>query len=330
MRRTVRKRVAVIPGDGIGPEVVEAAIRVLRATGALLDFSFHEAGDACKASTGRALPATTLRAARASDAVMFGAAGSTAVEVILRLRRELGTFANVRPVRAYEGVECLRPGTDLLIVRENTECLYIGKERAARGRAAATRVITSRASARIARFAFERAAAAGRRRVTAVHKANVLRKTDGLFLREARAVAREFPRVEYDEALVDSTAMNIILRPERYDVILTTNLFGDILSDLAAGLVGGLGLCPSANIGDRGAIFEPVHGTAPDIACKGIANPAAAILSGAMMLDHLGLAQEARRIERAVSGALKARETTPDLGGGLSTEKMADRIIARL
>ncbi|HLF06674.1 MAG TPA: isocitrate/isopropylmalate dehydrogenase family protein [Thermoplasmata archaeon] len=330
MRKSDRKRVAVIAGDGVGPEVIAAAVGVLEATGARIGFAFHDAGDSCKAQQGAALPKATLRAARVSDAVLFGAVGDTAAEVILRLRKELGTFANVRPVRAFEGVKCLHKSADVLIIRENTECLYIGRERRVGDRAEATRSITGRASDRIARFAFERARAEGRKRVTAVHKANVLKVTDGLFLERVRAVAREYPDIGYEEALVDSTAMNLVMRPERYDVILTTNLFGDILSDLAAGLVGGLGLCPSANIGPRNGIFEPVHGTAPDIAGKGIANPTAAILSGAMMLDHLGMTGSARQVDAAVRQAIKTGMTTPDLGGPLTTAEMADAIIANL
>jgi 3-isopropylmalate dehydrogenase len=323
--------VAVIGGDGIGPEVTAASMKVLAATGVAFDFKLYDAGDDCLARTGKALPEETLTGALAARGVLFGAAGASAADVILRLRAELGTFVNLRPSKAYAGVPCLHPGTDLMIVRENTECLYAGHEsRLAPDLVTATRVITRGASERIVRFAFEHARAAGRTKVTAVHKANVLRQTDGLFLECARRVAAQYQDIAYEEALVDSAAMKLVLDPSPFQVMVTTNLFGDILSDLAAGLIGGLGLCPSANLGPEHALFEPVHGSAPDIAGKGLANPAAAILCGAMLLDHLGETAAARRVERAVEGALAAGESTGDLGGKLSTSEAAAAVIARL
>lgn len=330
-----RPWVAVIPGDGIGPEVIEAAVAVLEATRAPLRLGFFEAGDGCLKRQGVALPDETLEAAREADAVLFGAAGEAAAEVILRLRRELQTFVNLRPARALKGVPCLKPQTDLVIVRENTECLYKGLEaEIAEGVVTATRVITQAASERIARFAFEharaRARAHGRKKVTAVHKANVLKQSDGLFLEGVRAVAQGFPDVEYDEVLVDAAALHLVMRPERFDVLVAPNLFGDILSDLAAGLIGGLGLCPSANLGERHALFEPVHGTAPDISGRGIANPTAAILCGAMLLEHLGHREEAQGVRRALEAAVKAGEVTPDWGGSLKTGEMARAVIRRL
>ena len=324
-------KIAVIPGDGVGPEVVEAELEVLKATGLGFEFTIHPAGDDCLAETGVALPDETLAAALAGQAVIFGAAGSCAAQVILRLRAELGTFVNLRPSRAYEGVKCMHPGTDIMVVRENTECLYGGIESViAPGVITGTRVITAEASLRIARYAFKYAVDNGRGKVTAIHKSNVLRKTDGLFVECCRQAAQEFPQIEYEEALVDSAAMNMVMDPSRFDVMVTTNLFGDIISDLAAGLIGGLGLCPSANLGPEHALFEPVHGTAPDIAGKGLANPSAAILCGAMLLSHLGKQQEAGRVEKALERCLADGRSTPDLGGRLSTMEMAREVIAEM
>ncbi len=304
---------------------------MLQATGLSFDFSTYDAGDDCLAATGVALPAATLEGALAAQAVLFGAAGNSAAEVILRLRAELGTFVNLRPSKAYAGVSCLHPRTDLVIVRENTECLYAGHEsQLSPDLVTATRVITRQASERIARFAFNHAQELGLSKVTAVHKANVLRKSDGLFLACCRAVAKEFPGLTYEEALVDSVAMKLVLDPTPFQVLVTTNLFGDILSDLAAGLIGGLGLCPSANLGPEHALFEPVHGSAPDIAGKGIANPSAAILCAAMMLKYLGQAEVAAKVENALIATLGAGQTTPDLGGNLSTMEMARAVIGRM
>lgn len=323
--------IAVIGGDGIGPEVVEAEIAVLEATGLAWNFSSYEAGDDCLASRGQALPQATLDGALAAQAVIFGAAGVSAADVILRLRAELGTFVNLRPSVAYKGVNCLHPQTDMMIVRENTECLYAGIEAQLTPEVVtATRVITSQASTRIANYALEWARQAGGKKVTAVHKANVLRKTDGHFLQCCRTAARQFPDVPYEEALVDSVAMRMAMRPEEFQVIVTTNLFGDILSDLAAGLIGGLGMCPSANLGQAHALFEPVHGTAPDIAGQGKANPSAAILCGAMLLRHLGQEQWAARVEKAVADCVADGQATSDLGGKLRTMEMARAVIDRL
>ncbi|MFH1057853.1 MAG: isocitrate/isopropylmalate dehydrogenase family protein [Pseudomonadota bacterium] len=323
--------VAVIGGDGIGPEVTAAALKVLAATGVTFDFSHHDAGDACLEATGKALPAETLKGALAAQAVLFGAVGRSAAEVILRLRAELGTFVNLRPAKAYPGVPCLHPQTDMIIVRENTEGLYTGIEAALTPEVVTTtRLITAKASQRVARYAFDLAKHMGRKRVTAVHKNNVLIKSDSLFLQECRQVALEFPGIEYEEALVDSVAMRMVMKPEQFDVMVTTNLFGDILSDLAAGLIGGLGQCPSANLGPEHALFEPVHGSAPDIAGKGLANPTAAIFCAAMLLRHLGEAAMADKVEAAMEACLAAGQVTGDLGGKLSTDQAADAVIARL
>jgi 3-isopropylmalate dehydrogenase len=314
-------RIAVIPGDGIGPEATK------------VNFAYepYEAGDGCYKKQGVALPQKTLQGAFEADAVLFGAAGDTAAEVILRLRRELGTYVNLRPTRAFPGVPCLYPATNIVIVRENSECLYKSIENEIdSGVVTATRVITAAASERIARFAFEYAQAQGFSKVTAVHKSNVLKKSDGLFLQNVRAVARAFSDIAYDEALVDAAAMHLVMHPERFQVIVTTNLFGDILSDLVAGLIGGLGLCPSANLGDKYALFEPVHGTAPDIAGKGMANPTAAILCSSMLLRHLGVTDKAQCVESALEQAIQAREVTSELGGILSTMEMARAVIRRM
>jgi len=324
-------RIAVIPGDGIGPEVVAAGVTVLQATGLPFTFVTCPAGDKLLAESGVALPEETLQAAIDAQAVLFGAVGQTAADVILRLRVELGTFANLRPTRAFPGVPCMYPGTDITIVRENSECLYVGIENTiSPGVVTATRVITEKASYRIASYAFEYARQHGRSKVTAVHKANVLRKGDGLFLSCCRRAAESYPEISYDEALVDSAAMRMVLAPEQFDVIVTTNMFGDILSDLAAGLIGGLGLCPSANLGDNHALFEPVHGTAPEIAGKGIANPAAAIMCGAMLLRYVGEPRVAEIIEQALERCFEEGQTTPDLGGKLSTMEMAQAVIHRM
>ena len=323
--------IAVIPGDGVGPEVVKAELAVLKAAGLDFDLTSYPAGDDCLAQTGQAMPEETLAGALAAKAVIFGAVGKSADEVILRLRAELKTYANLRPSRAYAGVECLHPDTDLIIVRENTECLYVGKENApAPGRVLATRIITEEASLRIARHAFELARSSGRGKVTAAHKANVLKMGDGLFLDCCRRAAADYSDVEYEEALVDSLAMRLVMDPSEFQIIVTTNLFGDILSDLAAGLIGGLGLCPSANLGLERALFEPVHGSAPDIAGTGRANPAAAILCGVMLLEYLGEEDAARAIQKALEQCLAQGEATPDLGGKLSTMEMAQAVIKRM
>ncbi len=324
-------KIAVIPGDGIGPAVTEAALKVLDATGVALDCTNYDAGDYCLESKGKALPDETLAGAMQAQAVLFGAAGASAAEVILRLRAELGTYVNLRPAKAFKGVECLYPGCDIMIVRENTECLYAGIESVLTPDVAtATRLITRQASMRIAVQAFEYARANGRKLVTAVHKVNVLRKTDALFLECCQEVAKDYQDITYEEGLVDSVAMRLVMDPSAYDVIVTTNLFGDILSDLAAGLIGGLGLCPSANLGDDYALFEPVHGSAPDIAGQGLANPAAAIMCGAMLLRHLGETAPAERVEKALAQAIADKAATADLGGDLKTMDMAQAVIDRM
>jgi homoisocitrate dehydrogenase len=328
-------RICVIAGDGIGPEVIGAATRVLLALVPDAELTEAEAGWGAFERHGTALPAATLAAARAADAVLFGAVASPSHAVpgysspIVRLRRELDLYANLRPTSG--------PGVDLVIVRENTEGLYAGRERLEDGgdTAIAERVITRRASTRIVRAACElarrRAADLGRPgRVTLVHKANVLRVSDGLFREAALAVARDYPEVALEEMLVDVAAMRVAQSPGRFDVVVTTNLFGDILSDVACIHGGGLGLAASANLGDGRGLFEPVHGAAPDIAGKGIANPLAALECVATLLEWRGLTVAAGRLRSAAAATLRDGPRTPDLGGGAGTVDVTDAVLRRL
>lgn len=330
--------VCLINGDGVGKEVVPAAAQVLKALLPDLTFTAAEAGWECFQQHGSALPDATKAAIRAADATLFGATQSPSTKVagysspVLAMRREFDLFANLRPCVSLPVPGC-PPGIDLLFVRENTEGLYSGRERREdNGNTAITeRVITVRASERIARYAFDAAQKRARKHVTIVHKANVLKETDGLFRECCLRVAAEFPGVTYDELLVDACAMWLVKDPCRFDVIVTTNLFGDILSDESAGLIGGLGVAPSANIGaQQVAYFEPVHGSAPNIAGKGIANPVGAILSAAMLLDHIGHFEAARRVESAVRRTLSDSILTRDLGGEADTARMTAAIIERL
>ena len=324
------EEIAVIPGDGIGREVLPAAIEVLEALGLDFEFVEAEAGDHVLEARGEALPEETYQLAADADATLFGAAGETAADVILPLRDAVGSFANIRPARAYPGVDSLRPETDLVFVRENTEGVYTGIEsEIADGVTTLTRVITDEASRKIAEYGFEYADENEYDDVTVAHKANVMRTTDGQFLESVAAVADD-GGYEYDEALMDALAMHLCLRPEEYGVVICPNLAGDMLSDLAAGLVGGLGLLPSANVGESNALFEPVHGSAPDIAGEGVANPAATILSAAMLLEHLGYDAEADRVRTAVEAVLESGPRTPDLGGDASTKDVTAAIVGRL
>ncbi len=333
------RRLCVIPGDGVGQEVVPVAVKVLQAALPGLEVVDAEAGWGTFERTGTALPDATLEAARACAAVLFGAVGSPSYPVegyrspIVALRRALDAYANLRPARAWPGVTPAQ-GLDLLVVRENTEGLYAGRERREGDAAITERVITRQASERVARVAYRLAAASGRR-VTVVHKANVLRVSDGLWREVCLAVGAEYAEVETDEGLVDSVAYHLVRSPARYQLLLCPNLYGDILSDVAAALAGGLGMAPSLSIGERFAIAEPVHGSAPDIAGKGLANPLGAILSGALLTRHVwGNAQAAEAIERAVEEALRQGARTPDLAGpgenAVGTEEMGREVIAAL
>jgi 3-isopropylmalate dehydrogenase len=322
--------IAVIPGDGIGREVTPAAVEVLEAVDVDFEFVRGEAGDAVRDDRGEALPEETRDLAAGADATLFGAAGETAADVVLPLRAAVGSFANVRPARAYPGLDAVAPGADLVFVRENTQGVYSGIESEIdEGVRTLTRVVTESASRKIAEYGFDYAAENGYDDVTVAHKANVMRETDGLFLEAVDAVAGE-RGAGYETALMDALAMHLIQRPGEYGVVICPNLAGDVLSDLAAGLVGGLGLLPSANVGDDNAMFEPVHGSAPDIAGQGIANPSAAILSAAMLLEYFGHGGAADRVRTAVEDVLDAGPHTPDLGGDASTEAVTGAVTDRL
>ncbi|RDI94711.1 isocitrate/isopropylmalate dehydrogenase family protein [Meiothermus sp. QL-1] len=330
-------KICLIEGDGIGHEVIPAARLVLEATGLRLEFVEAQAGWETFERTGCSVPEATLEAIQNTDATLFGAATSPTQKVpgffgaIRYLRRKLDLFANVRPAK-HHPVPGSRPGVDLVVVRENTEGLYVEQERSYLDGdiAIADAVITRRASARIGAYAARLAASRPRKLLHVAHKANVLPMTQGLFMRTVFEEAARFPELKTQDIIIDNCAMQLVRNPERFDVIVTTNLFGDILSDLTAGLVGGLGIAASGNIGDKYAVFEPVHGSAPDIAGKGIANPAAAILSAAMMLEHLGETEAARRIEAAVDKALAEGPRTPDLGGQATTLEFAQAVAQAL
>jgi homoisocitrate dehydrogenase len=324
--------ICLIPGDGIGQEVVPATRRLLEATSLPLRFETAEAGWETFQRHGVSVPDETLAKVRAAEATLAGAFTSPSHRVeghqgaIRYMRRTLDLYSNLRPARSRPVQGCA-PGADMLMVRENTEGLYVEKERRYGDVAIADAAITRQASARIARVALD-LARKRRKRLAVVHKANVLPITSGLFLETALEVAREYPDVETYDIIVDAAAMKLVREPQSFDVLVSTNLFGDILSDLMAGLTGGLGIAPSANVGDRYAIFEPVHGSAPDIAGRGVANPTACILSAAMMLDHLGERDAAERIETAIDHVLAHGPRTGDLGGDATTETFTDAVIA--
>jgi len=326
--------IAVAPGDGIGREVIPEAVRVLEATGLSFNFTPVEVGYETWKKTGDSVPESSLDLIKENQALLFGAT-TTPVGVqnyssaIITLRKALKVYANIRPARSLP-VPGSQPNVDLVVVRENTEGLYSGVEHASSDFAFTVRIITREASERIAKKAFELAETRGRR-LCVVTKANIMRATCGLFRESCYAVSKQHPNVSVSELYIDVAAMNMVMSPQRFDVIVTSNLFGDILSDAAAGAVGGLGMAPSANIGDGFGLFEPVHGSAPDIAGKGVANPVAAVLSASMMLDYLGEAKWADRIEKAVYSALKeARALTPDMGGDAKTVEVTDGIIEKM
>lgn len=321
--------IAVIPGDGIGEEVVKATTTVLDKLDVEFNYTHAIAGDKCKEETGVPLPDETIEIAKKSDAVLFGAAGETAADVIVRLRHELNTFVNLRPVKSLQPEKY--GNIDFMIVRENTEDLYIGDEEETPEGAIARKKITKAASDKISEYAFQYAKDTGRKKVTAVHKANVLKISDGLFKKCFYEVAQKYPEIESNDFYVDATAMYLITNPLDFEVIVTSNLYGDILSDEGAGLVGGLGMIPSANIGDENGLFEPVHGSAPDIAGQQIANPVATILSACMMLDYLGESDSARKIEDIIVEVIQeGKVVTPDLGGTASTQEMAEYIASKI
>lgn len=322
--------VAVVPGDGIGREVTPAARRVMEALDVGIDFIEAEAGDRVQDRTGRALPEKTRSIVAGADATLFGATGETSADVIIPLRQEVDSFVNVRPARVYPGVEAVQPETELVILRENTEGVYAGIEsRLTEDVATLTRLVTRRASRQLAEFACEFVEEEGYQGFTVAHKDNVMRATDGLFRETVESVADE-NGVRTESVLMDALAMFLAKEPGQFDVIVAPNLAGDILSDLAAGLVGGLGLLPSANVGSDNGIFEPVHGCAPDIAGEGIANPTAAFLSAAMLLEFTGYEEAGQRIRRATEATLADGPHTPDLGGSSGTEAVTVAVLDRL
>jgi isocitrate dehydrogenase (NAD+) len=330
-------RVTLIPGDGIGPELAEASRRVLDATGIAFEWEVVDAGEAVMAEYGTPLPAHVLESVRRNKVALKGPITTPVGEgfrsVNVTLRQELGLYANLRPARSIKGLETRYDDVDLVIVRENTEDLYAGIEHMVGPDAAESiKIITRAASERIARFAFDYAVANGRRKVTAVHKANIMKLSDGLFLESCRTVAADYEgKVEFEDRIVDNMCMQLVQKPDAYDVLVLPNLYGDIVSDLAAGLVGGLGVAPGANIGEDGAVFEPVHGSAPKYAGQNKANPTALILSGALMLRHLGHTDAAARVEGAIRAVIaEGRTTTSDLGGTAGTSQFADAVIDRL
>ncbi len=329
--------VTLIPGDGIGPELAEASRRVLDASGVAFEWEVVDAGEAVMAEYGTPLPEHVLESITRNKIALKGPITTPVGEgfrsVNVTLRQVLGLYANLRPARSIQGLQTRYDDVDLVIVRENTEDLYAGIEHmVGRDAAESIKIITRAASERIARFAFEYAVANGRHKVTAVHKANIMKLSDGLFLESCRTIAAEYDgRIEFEDRIVDNMCMQLVQKPDLYDVLVLPNLYGDIVSDLAAGLVGGLGVAPGANIGPDAAVFEPVHGSAPKYAGLNKANPTAMILSGVLMLRHLGYPDVAERVEHAVRDVIaEGTHTTYDLGGPAGTSQFADAIIERL
>ena len=330
-------KVALIPGDGIGPEVAEQAVRILNATGVPIEWEWVEAGLGVRMKYGgNSLPDITLDTIRRNRVALKGPLTTEVVvgqsSINVALRKALDLYACVRPTKTLPGVASRYADVDLVIFRENTEDLYCGIEHlVVPGVVETLKIISEKASLRIARFACDFARREGRRKITVIHKANIMKLSDGLFLECCRRVARDFPELAYEELIVDNACMQLVRDPARFDVLVMPNLYGDIISDLAAGLVGGLGVVPGANVGDQCAVFEAVHGSAPDIAGKGIANPLAITLSGGLMLKHLGEDKAALALEEAIKSVLReGRRLTRDLGGTASSREMADAIIDEL
>ena len=332
------QKIAVIRGDGIGPEIMDATLHVLEGLDLGLEYDFVDAGLSAYEKTGELLPAATLDAITrhrvALKSPLTTPVGEGFSSINVELRKRFGLYANVRPAVSFPNTKSRYSDIDLITVRENTEGAYIGEGQMVTEdgeTATLTQRVTRKGSERIVRYAFDLARRLGRKKVTVVHKANILKSTSGLFLKVAREVAGQFPDIQCNEMIVDNTCMQLVMRPEQFDVIVTTNLFGDIISDLCAGLVGGLGLAPGANIGLNAAIFEAVHGSAPDIAGKGIANPVALLLGAIQMLEHLGRVDEARRLRAAIVATMQERDhLTPDLGGTGTTTSFAEAIKSHL
>lgn len=328
--------ITLIPGDGIGPEVSFSAKEVIDATDVEINWEIVNAGERVMEEFKTPLPQGVIDSIAKNKVALKGPittpVGTGFRSVNVTLRKELDLYANVRPIKKIEGLISKYDNIDMVIVRENTEDLYAGIEYMINPDIAQSiKVITRKGSERIARYAFEYARRSGRKKVTAVHKANIMKMSDGLFISVVKEVAKEYKDIEYTEEIVDALCMNLVMHPEKYDVLVLPNLYGDIVSDLCAGLIGGLGVVPGSNIGERGAIFEPVHGSAPNIAGLGKANPTACILSGCMMLRHLGEYERANKIEKAVEFVIKAGSClTEDLGGNASTKEFTAKIIATL
>lgn len=333
-----RKTITVLPGDGIGPEIMEASLRVLDALDCGLDYEHADAGATALDKHGALLPESTVESIERNGLALKGplttpvGEGFTSVNVQMRKRFDL--YGNLRPAVSFPGTASRYSDVNLITVRENTEGAYSGERQSLSPdgeRAESVTVVTRRGSERIVRFAFEEARKLGRSKVTVVHKANILKTTSGLFLRVAREVSEGYPEIKMNELIVDNCCMQLVMNPHQFDMIVTTNLFGDIISDLCAGLVGGLGMAPGANIGDRISVFEAVHGSAPDIAGRKVANPCALLLAGGLLLGHLGMEDKARRLRQAIADTIEEGDRlTPDLGGQSSTDQLTEALIERL
>jgi isocitrate dehydrogenase (NAD+) len=332
----IKHKVTLIPGEGIGPEVAAATRRVLEAAGVQIEWEEIAGRSDSSADQGKTVNKAAVESVRRNRVALKGpmatAIAGGAPSVNVALRKTLDLYANLRPVKNVPGVKSHFENVDLILVRENTEDLYSGLEHeVVPGVVESLKIITEKASTRIAKFAFEYAKQHGRKKIHAIHKANIMKLSDGLFLRSVRAVAAQFPAIEYKELIVDNACMQIVMDPLQFDMLLLPNLYGDVMSDLAAGLVGGLGVVPSANIGDECAMFEAVHGTAPDIAGKGLANPTALLMSSVLMLDHLAERTAAERIQKALEKVYReAKHTTRDVGGKASTEEFTEAVIVAL
>jgi len=332
----MKHKVTLIPGEGIGPEVATATRRILEATGVQFDWEEVAGRTGDSGDQAQHVNQAAIESVRRNRVALKGPMGTAiaggAPSVNVALRKALDLYANLRPVKNLPGVKSHFENVELILVRENTEDLYSGLEHeVVPGVVESLKIITEKASTRIARFAFDYARRHGRKKIHAIHKANIMKLSDGLFLRSVRMVAAQFPGIEYKELIVDNACMQIVMDPRQFDMLLLPNLYGDVMSDLAAGLVGGLGVVPSANIGDDCAMFEAVHGTAPDIAGKGFANPTALLMSGTLMLDHLGERTAAQRIQGALERVYRdAKHTTRDVGGKAGTDEFADAVISAL
>ncbi|GAC1446380.1 MAG: isocitrate/isopropylmalate dehydrogenase family protein [Pyrinomonadaceae bacterium] len=326
--------ITLIPGDGIGPEVASSVVRIIEATGLEIEWENYIAGAQAIVKFGEALPPDLIESIKRNKVGLKGPittpVGKGFTSANVALRKTLDLYANVRPIKALPNVPCRYPEVDLVVVRENTEDLYSGVEHVVvPGVVESIKIITEKASTRVAKFALEYARREGRKKVTAVHKANIMKLSDGLFLECFYNVAKNFPDIETDDKIVDNACMQLVMRPEQFDMLLLENLYCDIVSDLGAGLVGGLGLVPGANIGELGAVFEAVHGSAPDIAGQGIANPTALVQSAVLMLKYIGEREAADKIENALFKVLREGKTrTRDIGGDASTHEYTDAIIA--